>query len=149
MNISILSANILNHNTAKSWTDSIPRSKKSLRRIPLRKIINNNNYIMSNTKPISNNTETRNLTKLAEPTGNIYESVKIISIRSNQIAAAVKKELSEKLAQFKSDADALEETFENKEQAEISKYYEVQPKPTLVAIHEFEENQIYYRKAEE
>ena len=104
---------------------------------------------MSKTKPISNNTETRNLSELAEPTGNIYESVKIISIRSNQIAASVKKELSEKLAQFKSDADALEETFENKEQAEISKYYEVQPKLTLVAINEFEENQIYYRKAEE
>ncbi|NMB37353.1 MAG: hypothetical protein GX993_04830 [Bacteroidales bacterium] len=104
---------------------------------------------MSKTKTISNTTETRNLSELAAPTGNIYESVKIISIRSNQIAASVKKELSEKLAQFKSEADALEETFENKEQSEISKYYEAQPKPTLVAISEFEENQIYYRKAEE
>lgn len=104
---------------------------------------------MSKTKTISNTTETRNLSELAIPTGNIYESVKIISIRSNQIAASVKKELSEKLAQFKSEADALEETFENKEQSEISKYYEAQPKPTLIAISEFEENQIYYRKAEE
>ncbi len=104
---------------------------------------------MSKTKTISNTTETRNLSELATSTGNIYESVKIISIRSNQIAASVKKELSEKLAQFKSEADALEETFENKEQSEISKYYEAQPKPTLIAISEFEENQIYYRKAEE
>ncbi len=94
---------------------------------------------------IGDNTVTRNLCDLAKPTGNIYESVVIIAKRSNQIAAEIKQELSAKLAEFSNTADTLEETFENREQIEISKYYEKLPKPTLIAIDEFQHNEIYYR----
>ncbi len=97
---------------------------------------------------VAGNTVTRNLSELAEPTGNIYESVMVIAKRSNQIAADVKQELSAKLEEFSNFADTLEETFENREQIEISRYYEKLPKPTLVAISEFQENEIYYRKVE-
>ena len=72
----------------------------------------------------------------------------IIAKRSNQIAAEIKQELSAKLEEFSNSADTLEETFENREQIEISKHYEKLPKPTLVAISEFENNEIYYRKIE-
>ncbi|MBQ3174925.1 MAG: DNA-directed RNA polymerase subunit omega [Bacteroidales bacterium] len=101
-----------------------------------------------NLNKVAGNTVTRNLSDLAEPTGNIYESVMIIAKRSNQIAADVKQELSAKLEEFSSFADTLEETFENREQIEISRHYEKLPKPTLVAIKEFQENEIYYRKVE-
>ena len=99
-------------------------------------------------KAVAMNTNTRNLVDLAEPTGNIYETVMIIAKRSNQIAAEVKQELSARLEEFSNSADTLEETFENREQIEISKHYEKLPKPTLVAISEFENNEIYYRKIE-
>ncbi len=101
-----------------------------------------------NQNKVAGNTVTRNLSDLAEPTGNIYESVMVIAKRSNQIAADVKQELSAKLEEFSSFADTLEETFENREQIEISRHYEKLPKPTLVAIKEFQENEIYYRKVE-
>ncbi len=68
--------------------------------------------------------------------------------RANEIAAAEKKELSRKLEEFKAERDSMDEVFENKEQIEISKYYERQPKPTLVAISEFENGELYYRVAE-
>lgn len=97
---------------------------------------------------IANNTITRDLTKLSSPTGNIYESVMIMAKRANQIAAEVKQELNAKLEEFSSYADTLEETFENREQIEISRYYERQPKPTLHAINEFEGDKIHYRKIE-
>lgn len=97
---------------------------------------------------VASNTVTRNLSELAEPTGNIYESVMVIAKRSNQIAADVKQELSAKLEEFSSFADTLEETFENREQIDISRHYEKLPKPTLVAISEFQNNEIYYRKIE-
>ncbi len=97
---------------------------------------------------IGDNTVTRDLSKLAAPTGNIYESVVIIAKRSNQIAAEIKQELSQKLEEFSNYADTLEETFENREQIEISKYYEKLPKATLIAIDEFQNNEIYYRKIE-
>ena len=99
------------------------------------------------TKKIPTNTITRNLCDIAEPTGNIYESVVILSKRANQIAIAEKKELTRKLEDFKNDRDTMEEVFENREQIEISKYYEKQPKPALVAISEFEDNEIFYRMA--
>ena len=99
-------------------------------------------------KNVAMNTITRNLVVLAEPSGNIYETVMIIAKRSNQIAAEIKQELSAKLEEFSNSADTLEETFENREQIEISKHYEKLPKPTLVAISEFENNEIYYRKIE-
>ena len=93
------------------------------------------------------NTLTRDLYDLARPTGNIYETVVILSKRANQIAIAEKKELMRKLEDFKNDRDTMEEVFENREQIEISKYYERQPKPSLVAIEEFKEGEIFYRMA--
>ena len=97
-------------------------------------------------KQVPTNTITRNLSELAKPTGNIYETVMIIAKRANQISANVKQELSQKLEEFSNYADTLEETFENREQIEISKHYERLPKPTLVAIEEFRNGEIYYRK---
>ena len=92
------------------------------------------------------NTITRDVKYLAEPTGNIYETVAILSIRANQIAAEMKAELNEKIESFASITnDSLEEVFENKEQIEIAKFYERLPKPTLIAIHEFLHDQIYFR----
>lgn len=101
------------------------------------------------TKKIPTNTITRNLCDIAAPTGNIYESVVILSKRANQIAIAEKKELTKKLEDFKNDRDTMEEVFENREQIEISKYYEKLPKPTLVATQEFIENELVVRKAVE
>ncbi len=100
-------------------------------------------------KQVPTNTVTRNLSELAKPTGNIYETVMIIAKRANQISANVKQELSQKLEEFSNYADTLEETFENREQIEISKHYERLPKPTLIAIEEFRNNEIYYRKVED
>ena len=93
------------------------------------------------------NTITRDVKYLSEPTGNIYETVVILSKRANQIALEEKKELSKKLEDFRSERDTKDEVFENKEQIEISKYYERQPKPDLVAIAEFEAGELYYKKA--
>ncbi|HNW48703.1 MAG: DNA-directed RNA polymerase subunit omega [Bacteroidales bacterium] len=100
-------------------------------------------------KNVPNNTITRDLSKLAAPTGNIYESTMIIAKRANQISAEMKFELSQKLEEFSNYADTLEETFENREQIEISRYYERLPKANLIAINEFEEGRIHYRKIEE
>lgn len=100
-----------------------------------------------NKSQIPTNTITRNIVDLAEPTGNIYETVVILSKRANQIALAEKKELSRKLEDFKSERDNMEEIYENSEQIEISKYYERQPKASLVAIEEFNEGEISYRMA--
>ena len=91
------------------------------------------------------NTVTHDLSELAEPTGNIYETVCIISKRANQIAAEMKRDLEKKLQEFASMNDSLEEISENREQIEISKYYEHLPKPTLIATKEFEEGKIAYR----
>lgn len=99
-------------------------------------------------KNVPNNTITRDLNKLAEPTGNVYESIVIISKRANQISAELKQELNQKLEEFSNYADTLEETFENREQIEISRYYEKLPKPSLLAISEFEDSKIYHRKIE-
>ena len=98
-------------------------------------------------KKIPINTVTRDVKNLAEPTGNIYESVVILSKRANQIALAEKKELNRKLEDFRGERDTMDEVFENKEQIEISKYYERQPKPALVAISEFENDELFYRVA--
>src|SRR5574344_484789 len=81
------------------------------------------------------NTVTRNIMDLCTETGNIYESVAIISKRSNQISQEIKQDLSKKLAEFASYNDSLEEVFENREQIEISRYYEKLPKSTLIATH--------------
>lgn len=95
---------------------------------------------------IPNNTVTRKMTDLDEQTGNIYESVVIVSKRASQIAVDMKQELTRKLADFSSTTDSLEETFENREQIEISRYYERLPKPSLVATEEFLEGKVYYRE---
>ncbi|MCQ2169541.1 MAG: DNA-directed RNA polymerase subunit omega [Bacteroidales bacterium] len=98
-------------------------------------------------KIVPQNTVTRDIKDLAAPTGNIYESVVVLYKRANQISLAEKKELTKKLEDFKNERDTMDEVFENKEQIEISKYYERQPKPDLVAIAEFENGEIVYRKA--
>ena len=91
------------------------------------------------------NTVTRNVMDLCKDTGNIYESVAIIAKRANQISLQIKDDLSTKLAEFASYNDSLEEVFENREQIEISRYYEKLPKPTLLATQEFVDNQVYWR----
>ncbi len=92
-----------------------------------------------------NNTVTHNLMDFAEPTGNIYESLVIMGKRANQISAKMKEDLSRKLKEFASANDNLEETFENREQIEISRYYERLPKSTLIAADEFLRGKIYFR----
>ena len=93
--------------------------------------------------PVS--TITRNLDDLYAPTGNIYETIVIVAKRANQINVDMKQELNRKLEDFSSYTDNLEEVFENREQIEISRYYEKLPKSTLVAMQEFMDNEIYYR----
>lgn len=90
-------------------------------------------------------TVTREVTEFVKPTGNIYETVVVLAKRSNQIGLEIKEELNGKLSEFASASDNLEEIFENREQIEIAKYYEHLPKPTLIAIHEFMNGQIYFR----
>lgn len=92
---------------------------------------------------------TRNVDELAELTGNIYQSIAVISKRARQISTTVKEELNSKLAEFASTVDNLEEIFENREQIEISKFYERMPKPTTLAIEEFLEGKVMFREAEE
>lgn len=98
-------------------------------------------------KNVPQNTITRDVKYLAAPTGNIYETVVILYKRANQIALAEKKELNKKLEDFMNDRDSMDEVFENREQIEISKYYERQPKPVLVAVSEFENDELTYRMA--
>jgi DNA-directed RNA polymerase subunit K/omega len=97
---------------------------------------------------VPTNTVTRDIERFTAPTGNIYESVMVIAKRANQISAELKQELSKKLEEFASVSDNLEEVFENKEQIEMSKYYEKLPKATLLSVHEFLDGKIYFRKAE-
>ncbi len=91
------------------------------------------------------NTVTRDLVDFVKDTDNIYESVAIMGKRANQISVEIKDELKSKLEEFSSSTDNLEEMFENREQIEISRYYERLPKPTLIAAQEFEDGRIYYR----
>lgn len=102
---------------------------------------------MEISKKVPQNTITRDVKSLAEPTGNIYETVVILSKRANQISLAEKKELTKRLEEVKSDHDTMEEVFDNKDQIDISKYYEKLPKPDLIAIQEFEDEELYYRTA--
>jgi len=93
-------------------------------------------------------TVTRDVYKFDAVTGNIYESVVICTRRANQISVEMKQELNSKLEEFASFNDNLEEVFENREQIEISKFYERLPKSTLISLAEFEEGKIYYRNPE-
>ena len=91
------------------------------------------------------NTITRDMNSLCEDTGNVYETVKIIGKRANQINVEIKSELEKKLQEFASYNDNLEEVFENREQIEISRYYEKLPKSALIAIQEYEDKKIFWR----
>lgn len=99
----------------------------------------------NNKNAIPTSTITRDIRQLDPRTGNLYESIVIISKRANQIASNMKEELHAKLAEFASSNDNLEEVFENREQIEISKHYERMPKPTLIAIDEFLNDKVYFR----
>lgn len=99
-------------------------------------------YRRSNAEP---STITRDMMSLSADTGNVYETVKIIGKRANQIAVEMKTDLDQKLQEFASYNDNLEEIFENREQIEISRYYERLPKAALIAAQEYEEGKLYYR----
>src|SRR4051812_17652825 len=88
---------------------------------------------------------TRDLDKIAAQTGNVYQSVVVISRRARQISVNIKEELNNKLAEFATTVDNLEEVFENREQIEISKFYERMPKPTNTATEEFIEGKLNFR----
>ena len=100
----------------------------------------------------SNNSErstiTRNTVDFEEKTGNIYESIVAMYTRANQISSEMKEELTSKLQEFASSTDNLEEIFENREQIEISKFYEKLPKSVAISMNEFLEDKIYIRKTE-
>jgi len=93
-------------------------------------------------------TITRNLDLMSQGTGNVYETVIIVSRRANQISVEMKQELNKKLEEFASYSDNLEEVFENREQIEISKFYERLPKPTLIALQELEDKKIFHRNTD-
>lgn len=88
---------------------------------------------------------TRNKEDFYQNTGNIYESVAVLSKRANQISLEMKTELEQKISEFATTTDNLEEIFENREQIEIAKFYERLPKPTLLSVHEFLNDKIYIR----
>ncbi|MCW3804791.1 DNA-directed RNA polymerase subunit omega [Plebeiibacterium marinum] len=92
-------------------------------------------------------TITWNTQELSKDTGNIYEAVNVIAKRANQISVEMKEELNKKLQEFASYTDNLEEVFENREQIEISRFYERLPKPSAIATQEFVEDKVYYRNA--
>jgi DNA-directed RNA polymerase subunit K/omega len=91
------------------------------------------------------NTITRDIMSMAEETGNVYETVRIIGKRANEISFDIKQQLGKKLQEFSSSNDTLEEIFENREQIEVSRYFERLPKPVLIATQEYLEHEIYYR----
>ena len=97
----------------------------------------------------SNVVETKNLTDIKSKTGNLYESIAVIAKRANQINISLKEELHNKLEEFASHTDSLEEIHENKEQIEISKAYERMPNPALLATQEFLDDKVYFRKGED
>ncbi|WP_346238208.1 DNA-directed RNA polymerase subunit omega [Niabella insulamsoli] len=95
------------------------------------------------------NVETKDLASIKSKTGNLYESIAIIAKRANQVNISIKEELHNKLDEFASHTDSLEEIHENKEQIEISRAYERMPNPALLATHEFLDDKVYFRKAED
>ncbi len=103
--------------------------------------------IKNSEAPINTMTIDKNI--IDAPTNNIYEAISIISKRANQINGDIKKELLEKLDEFATYNDSLEEIFENKEQIEVSKFYEKLPKPHALAVQEWIENKIYYRNTQD
>jgi len=103
---------------------------------------NTMDYKKVKTEPVA---VTRRMRDFTRSTENIYETVALISKRANQISLELKEELNKKLSEFTTANDNLEEVFENREQIEIAKFYEKLPKPTLIAVQEFLDDQIYYR----
>ena len=91
---------------------------------------------------------TRDVEKLEEKCGNLYEAITVVAKRSNQIGTQIKQELDAKLQEFASVTDSLEEIFENREQIEISKMYERLPKPSTLAMEEFLADKVYFRRPE-
>lgn len=108
-----------------------------------------NRYMENKKTNASLTTITRDVDKLEEMTGNMYQTIMIIAKRANQIAVEMKEELNKKLEEFSSYTESLEEVFENREQIEISKYYERMPKPVAIALQEFIENKLYYKIPEQ
>jgi DNA-directed RNA polymerase subunit K/omega len=98
---------------------------------------------------ITNVAETKDLNEIKSKTGNVYESISIIAKRAGQINIALREELHNKLEEFASHTDSLEEIHENKEQIEISKAYEKMPNPALLATQEFLDDKVYFRKNDE
>ncbi len=96
-------------------------------------------------KNVSHTTITRDMIDFEKDTQNIYESLVVIARRANHISANIREELHDKLSEFSPSTDTLDEVFENREQIEISKYYERLPKSTLVAVQEFLDGKIYFR----
>ncbi|MCB9365168.1 MAG: DNA-directed RNA polymerase subunit omega [Flavobacteriales bacterium] len=94
-------------------------------------------------------TITRNMDEIENVTGNVYESCVVVAKRANQISVDLKEELTSKLAEFASTTDNLEEIFENREQIEISRFYEKLPKPNAMALKEFIDGKVYFRKQNE
>src|SRR5215216_8176522 len=97
----------------------------------------------------SNNIETRDVNEVKAKTGNLYQSIAIVAKRANQINISIKEELHNKLEEFASHTDSLEEIHENKEQIEISRAYERMPNPALLATQDFIEDKVYFRKNED
>ena len=94
-------------------------------------------------------TKTYDRARIQQPTGNLYEAIAIMGKRAEQIKSELKSELLEKLDEFAAHSDSLEEVFENREQIEVSKFYERLPKPTAIAIKEWLDGDIYFRRPEE
>ncbi|MBF9143386.1 DNA-directed RNA polymerase subunit omega [Hymenobacter properus] len=101
-----------------------------------------------NPNAVSSSIVTRNIADITGDNGNVYEAIAVISKRANQLSVKLKEELNDKLAEFASTVDNLEEVFENREQIEVSKQYERMPKPTSLAIEEFLQGKIYYNTPE-
>lgn len=100
-------------------------------------------------KEAESTTVTYNKKQIASKAENIYEAITIIGKRAGQISVEMKHELTQKLEDFAAHNESLDEVFENREQIEVSKYYEKLPKPQSIAIEEWLENDIYFRKTEE
>lgn len=99
--------------------------------------------LISNINP---SVETRSIAAIKEKTGNVYESIAVIAKRANQLNLSIKEELHSKLEEFASHTDNLEEVHENKEQIEISKFYERMPNPVIQSIQEFMTDKVYFRR---
>lgn len=96
---------------------------------------------------VPHNTISRDMVRMSEQTGNVYETVMVIAKRANQISQELKKELQGKLEEFATITDDLQEVFENQEQTEVSRHYERMPKATLIAAKEYEDEELYFNIA--